>query len=96
MPEQVQGAGVQRLLSQACMRLAAGLTAAGRLPPHPAPFNSPAQHFEQRFGRFNALQRPEPLTHMQFTRSVDVTCASLLSSQLWRQNLIVWPSECMR
>ena len=68
-------------MSQACMRLAAGLAAAGKLPPHPAPFNDPAQHFEQRFASFQALQRPEPLTHAQFERSVDLTCACLLAPQ---------------
>jgi hypothetical protein len=71
----VQGAGVERLMAQACMRLPAGLARAGALPPHPAPFNAGAQRFEQRFAAFAALSRPEPLTHAQFCRSIDVSCA---------------------
>lgn len=74
---QVRMAGVERLLCQAHMRLAAGLLRAGHLQPFPAPFNSGEQHFEQRFAALHPLQRPEPLSYQQYARSMDVSCEPL-------------------
>ena len=59
------------------MRLAAGLLASGQLLPYPAPFNSEAQRFEQRFGFMHRLHRPEPLAFDQYARSVDISSALL-------------------
>ncbi|CAL8468026.1 g7565 [Coccomyxa elongata] len=74
---EAQTAGVERLVCQAQMRLAAGLLASGQLPPYPAPFNSEAQRFEQRFGFMHRLHRPEPLAFDQYARSVDIsTCTA--------------------
>jgi hypothetical protein len=72
---QVQQAGVERLVCQAQMRMAAALLAGGQLRPFPAPFNSEAQRFEQRFGFMQRLQRPEPLAFDQYARSVDISSA---------------------
>ncbi|KAK9901701.1 hypothetical protein WJX75_009287 [Coccomyxa subellipsoidea] len=74
---EVQQAGVERLVCQAQMRMAAALLAGGQLRPFPAPFNSEAQRFEQRFGFVQRLQRPEPLAFDQYARSVDIsTCTA--------------------
>jgi hypothetical protein len=77
---QVREAGVERVLCQALMRVAAGLTRAGHLPPYPAPFNAEEQRFEQRFAALHRLQRPEPLPYQQYARSVDVS-GTLLTLQ---------------
>ena len=65
-------AAAMRLLCQGLMQMAVALSAAGILDPPPLPFNSPAERFEQRFGSFHILTRPEPLTYEHFRPVVDL------------------------
>lgn len=91
---QVQQAGVERLLCQAQMRMAAALLAGGQLRPFPAPFNGEAQRFEQRFGFLHRLQRPEPLAFDQYARSVDIS-STLLCIPLLCRVLMIMLCPCL-
>jgi hypothetical protein len=62
----VAQASAMRPLLQGLVRMLAGLEAAGVLAPPPLPFNSARERFEQRFGSFHILTRPEPLAYDQF------------------------------
>ncbi|KAK9840241.1 hypothetical protein WJX74_006074 [Apatococcus lobatus] len=73
---QSQELEVERELCQGMLRLCAGLSAAGALPPRPAPFNDEEHLFDQRFSCFNHCPRPEPLLHQQYAESVDPTGVS--------------------
>lgn len=61
-----------RHLCQGLMNMVVGLSAAGILSPPPLPFNSMAERFDQRFGSFHILTRPEPLTYEHFAAAVDL------------------------
>ncbi|GBF89805.1 hypothetical protein Rsub_02975, partial [Raphidocelis subcapitata] len=55
-----------RHLCQGLMHMLVGLTEAGVQALPPLPFNSAAERYEQRFGSFHILTRPEPLAYSHF------------------------------
>lgn len=69
---QAAHAAAMRHLCQGLMHMCVGLTASGVLTPPALPFNSEAERFEQRFGSFHILTRPEPLAYQQFEASVEL------------------------
>jgi hypothetical protein len=69
---QAAHAAAMRQLCQGLMHMCVALEASGVLAPPALPFNSAAERFEQRFGSFHILTRPEPLTYQQFEATVDL------------------------
>jgi hypothetical protein len=63
-------ANALRTLCQGLMHMLLGLAAGGVLAPPPLPFNSAAERFDQRFGSFHIIVRPEVLEHSMFEDSV--------------------------
>ena len=55
------------------MRLAAGLNKADYLGSLPCLFNAEEERFQQRFATLTMLNRPEPLSHSYYCRSMDMT-----------------------
>ena len=63
---QAAQSSAMRPLCQGLMHMLVGLSAAGVQAPPELPFNSAAERYEQRFGSFHILTRPEPLAYSQF------------------------------
>lgn len=60
-----------RLLCQGMLRVMVGLRLAAAVRTLDPPFNTPLQHFDQRFAAFHCLIRPEPLSFQQYCASMD-------------------------
>lgn len=69
---QAAHAAAMRHLCLGLAHMSVALVASGVLAPPALPFNSAAERFEQRFGSFHILTRPEPLGYQQFEASVEL------------------------
>ena len=64
------GMQLERTMCQATVKLCLGLERAGRLVPPAAPFNTAEQRYNQRFGVFAQIYKPEPVSYEQYQTAV--------------------------